>query len=227
MGSFCETCQVIVSICPPEFAEKVANQVISREFKGIYLDANAISPHRSEILGKKISSTGGTYVDGGVIGGPAWEPNSTWLHLSGEAAEEVSACFSSGPLETNILGKEIGKASALKMCFAGYTKGTTALLCALLATAEALDVREELEIQWGKYWPDFTEQTRNRVRGVTAKAWRFSGEMNEIAETLEDAGLPGGFHLAANEVYQRLSSYKDASELPSLEKVLRALTLKI
>jgi hypothetical protein len=127
-------------------------------------------------------------------------------------------------LETAVIGSEIGKASALKMCYAAYTKGTTALLSAILATAEQFDVRSELENEWSRGGSDFAAQSQNRVRHVTAKAWRFAGEMEEIAATFEAAGLPGGFHLAAHDIYQRLAHFKDAPNLPELAKILTALS---
>ena len=89
------------------------------------------------------------FVDGGIIGSPAWTPKETWLYLSGERANEIAACFSKGPLETKLIGNEIGKASALKMCLQ-QTKGTSALLSAVLGTAEALGIREELYQQWDR-----------------------------------------------------------------------------
>ena len=95
-----------------------------------------------------------------------------------------SKCFSNGPLETKIIGIEIGKASALKICYAAYSKGTTALLSAVLATAESLGVREELYQQWEMDDKGFSEQANRRITHVTAKAWRFEGEMKEIASTL-------------------------------------------
>jgi 3-hydroxyisobutyrate dehydrogenase-like beta-hydroxyacid dehydrogenase len=126
-------------------------------------------------------------------------------------------------LATAVIGPEIGKASALKMCYAAYTKGTTALISAILATAERLNVRTELEAQWTHDDPDFASQTHNRVRRVTAKAWRFAGEMEEIAATFEQAGLPGGFHLAAHDIYQRMAHFKDATDVPDLTAVLTSL----
>ncbi|MCW5853269.1 MAG: DUF1932 domain-containing protein, partial [Anaerolineae bacterium] len=132
-------------------------------------------------------------------------------------------CFAAGPLETRTLGDEIGTASALKMCYAAYTKGTTALLCAILATADRLGVRESLYEQWNQDEAGFAEGVDRRVRGVTAKAWRFAGEMEEIAATLDAAGLPSGFHLAAANVYRRLAPFKGAAETPSLETALAAL----
>lgn len=220
---FCQTCEVIISVCPPHAAEEVANSVMKTGFKGLYLDANAISPQRAIKLGEMMKTHGIRFVDGGIIGGPAWTPKETWLYLSSEHADEIAACFSNGPLETKIIGYEIGKASALKMCYAAYTKGTTALLAATVATAESLGVREELNQQWDVDEPGFSEKVNRRVRRVTAKAWRFGGEMQEIAATFHEAGLPDGFHRAAAEIYQRMADLKDSSETPPLEDVLKVL----
>lgn len=224
LAALCALCGVIVCVCPPHAAEQVADDVITAGFRGVYLDANAIAPQKAIRIGEKLNAAGIDFVDGGIIGGPAWEPGRTWLYLSGEKAEEVSALFAAGPLETDVIGEEIGKASALKMCFAANTKGTTALLCAVVATAENLGVRAELERQWSRYDETFTAQTQQRVRGVTQKAWRFAGEMEEIAATFASAGLPDGFHFAAHIVYERMAHFKDAPELPDLIAVLLALS---
>ena len=170
-----------------------------------------------------MAAAGVDFVNGGIIGGPAWEPNHTWLYLSGGNAQTAAACFSAGPLETKVIGGEIGKASAIKMCYAAYTKGTSALLCAIHATAENFGVLEDLQQQWSANDSDFAEQSALRVRRVTAKAWRFTGEMDEISATFSAAGLPGGFHAAASDIYNRISGYKDAPSMPPLEDVLAAL----
>ena len=78
----------------------------------------------------------------------------------------------------------------------------------------------DLARQWGD---TFTNQTVRRVCSNTAKAWRFVGEMHEIAATFRGAGLPGGFHEAAAEVYERLAAFKDHPEPPAIESVLEAL----
>ncbi len=223
LNELCETCSVIVGVCPPHAAEEVARQTLEASFDGFYLDANAISPQRAKRIGRLMDEAGIRLIDGGIIGGPAWEPGRTLLYLSGEYAERVAACFSEGPLETRIIGNEIGKASALKMCFAAYTKGTTALLCAILAAAEELGVRMDLQRQWSQNGSDFADQAAGRVKRVTAKAWRFTGEMDEIAATFAGAGVPAGFHEAAGEIYSRLAHFKAETEQPSLEDVLEAL----
>jgi 3-hydroxyisobutyrate dehydrogenase-like beta-hydroxyacid dehydrogenase len=223
LAALCETCSVIISVCPPHAAEKVAEQVLAHSFQGVYLDVNAIAPQRTVRIGRAMIAAGVDFVDGGLVGIPVWEREKTWLYLSGEKAQGAAAYFSGGPLETSVVGDEVGKASALKMCYAAYTKGTTALLCGILATAEVLGVRGELETQWSRDWPNFSEQAGERVRNVTAKAWRFAGEMAEIAATFREAGMPGEFHAAAEMIYQRIAGFKDAPATPALEEVLEKL----
>lgn len=223
LSNLCQTCEVILSVCPPNAAEDIARSVIEQGFKGYYVDANAIAPQKAKRVGAMLESNGIRFIDGGIIGGPAWKPKETWLYLSGKNAKVIADCFGQGPLETKIIGEEIGKASALKMCYAAYSKGTTALLAGILATAESLGMREELYQQWDMDDPSFSDQVNRRVRRVTAKAWRFEGEMHEIASTFQKAGLPNGFHEAAAEVYQRMAGFKDSPDTPKLEEVLKVL----
>ena len=98
LAELCNTCETIICICPPHAAEDVAKQVVEHDFKGIYLDANAISPKRAIQIGQMLSAENIHFIDGGIIGGPVWEPKSTWLYLSGEDASQIADCFSNGPL---------------------------------------------------------------------------------------------------------------------------------
>ncbi len=223
LESLCQRCAVIVSVCPPHAAEATADAVIAQGFRGLYLDANAIAPQTVRRIGEKISAGGGRLVDGGIIGRQAWQPGKTWLYLSGEAAHEMAAYFAAGPLETEVIGSEVGKASALKMCFAANTKAAAALLCAVVAAAEQLGVRADLERQWSRSDPAAASAAQQRVRQVTQKAWRFVGEMEQIGDTFDQAGLPDGFLRAAGEVYRRMAGFKGADDLPGYETVLAAL----
>lgn len=223
LDELCDRCSVLISVCPPHASTEVAKKVLRCSFKGIYTDVNAISPQRVKHIGQLMNDAGVDFVDGGIIGGPAWKPNTTWLYLSGSRANQVAACFAGGPLETEVIGDDIGKASALKMCFAANTKGTTALLCAIVATAEKMGVRNELEKHWSHHGSEYVQNTLERISAATAKAWRFSGEMEEVALTLEGAGLPSGFHLAARDIYQRIAKFKGADPVPPVEDVLDVL----
>jgi 3-hydroxyisobutyrate dehydrogenase-like beta-hydroxyacid dehydrogenase/GNAT superfamily N-acetyltransferase len=223
ISDLARTCPVLLSICPPHAAEDVARQVLDTGFQGLYVDANAISPERTIGIGAMLSDGGIRFVDGGLVGKPAWKPGTTWLHLSGEHAARVAECFSAGPLHTVDLGPEVGRASAMKMCFAANTKGTTALLTTSLGAAEKLGIREELAKQWDALNPGMAAQVSDRVRGVARKAWRFAGEMNEISATFRAAGMPGDIHAGANKIYQRLASYKDVRSPPELSDMIAVL----
>ena len=226
ISALCEKCDVILSVCPPHAAEDVADQVLANGFKGLYLDANAISPQRVKGMAEKLSAAGIQFVDGGIIGLPDWSGGRTWLYLSGGQAAAVEKYFSSGLLIARVIGDQPGRASALKMCYAANTKGTKALICAVNATAESLGVREELQRQWAMEGTDLAKSAPRIIQNVTAKAWRWSGEMEEISSTFDQAGLHGGFHAAAAEIYRRLSDFKDSPSVPSLEDVLAALIKK-
>ncbi len=221
LAQLCAVCGVIVSVCPPDAAEAVAQAVVATGFNGLYVDANAVAPQRAVLMSAALQAAGAEFVDGSLIGGPAWQPGTT-LFLSGPRATEAAACFAAGPLETRVLGDEPGQASALKMVYAAYTKGTTALLGAILATADTLGVRDALYAAWSDDDPGFAQQAERRVQRSALKAWRFAGEMDEIAATFQDAGLPGEFHAGAAELYRRLAGFK-GSDTPALEEVLAAL----
>jgi 3-hydroxyisobutyrate dehydrogenase-like beta-hydroxyacid dehydrogenase len=224
ISALCTICDIILCVCPPHAAEEVTRLVVAGGFQGLYLDANAISPQRAIRMHQWMSAKNIHFIDGGIIGGPAWKPGETCLFLSGKDAQVISNCFKKGPLETKILGDEVGKASALKMCYAAYSKGTTALLASILAAAESLGVREELYRQWDADDAGFSEQVNRRVMRSTSKAWRFEGEMHEIAATFREAGLPAGFHEAAAEVYHRMANLKKSQEIYSVRELIEKLT---
>ncbi len=223
LARLCKSCEIIICVCPPHAAEAVAETVLEAGFAGLYCDGNAIAPQKARRIGERLTAAGIDFVDGGIIGPPAWEKGATRFYLSGKSASQIASLFEGSLTEAIVIGGEVGRASALKMVFAAQTKGTTALLSAVQAVAEAMGVRGDLDGEWARRLPDATESRAKQVRAVTAKAWRFTGEMQEIAATFAEAGLPDGFHLAAFEVYRRMAGFKDAESLPDLDDVLAAL----
>lgn len=223
LTELCAVCELLLCVCPPHAAATVADAVIKAGFSGCYCDGNAIAPGQALQIGERLMAAGINFVDGSIIGPPAWKEGSTRFYLSGPSAGQIADLFAGTVTEAIAIGGEIGKASALKMVFAAQTKGFTALLSAIQGAAEALGVREDLDREWARRDPDVAKQRVNQVRGVTGKAWRFAGEMREIAATFESAGMPPGFFEAAHDVYQRLAQFKDADETPELEEVLTAL----
>ena len=214
---------LVFSVLPPSAARAVARQVMDLSFRGVYVDANAVSPATASAVAQLVEESGASYVDGGIIGPPARKQGTTRLYLSGAKAERVAAVFTGSPLQAVTIGDETTKASALKMTYAAWTKGSAALLLAVRALAARAGVEPELLDEWVLSQPDLTERSEGVMARTPRKAWRFSGEMREIASTLEAAGLPGGFHRAAEAVYDRLNEFKEVEEVEGAE-VLAALS---
>jgi 3-hydroxyisobutyrate dehydrogenase-like beta-hydroxyacid dehydrogenase len=218
----CKQCSIILSVVPPSASEEVAEQVIAQKFKGTFADLNAISPQRAQRIGERLEANGIKFVDGGIIGPPAWATNTTWLSLSGKSSSTIAALFTNGPLRTEILGDRIGDASALKMCYGAYTKGHTALIAGVLGTAANSGVRDALMRRWAADGSGLDKSAAGRVARITDRAWRWVGEMDEIASTFEHASMPRGFHDAAGDIYRRLAQFKD-QEPPSTDTLIDAL----
>jgi 3-hydroxyisobutyrate dehydrogenase-like beta-hydroxyacid dehydrogenase len=214
---------IVVSVCPPHAALDVARAVAVRRFAGTYVDANAVSPATARDIGAVVERAGATFVDGGIVGPPPYRPGTTRLYLSGPEAGRVAAPFAGSPLEIIMLHGPSGAASALKMAYAAWTKGSAALLMAVRALAAAERVDDALLREWARSQPDLAARSEAAAKGSAPKAWRWIGEMEEIAATFAAAGLPDGFHRAAAEVYQRLAQYKDAAEPPPIAEVAAVL----
>ena len=221
--ALCRESAVICSICPPAASEDVARAVAAAGFKGVFVDGNAISPERMAAVAEIVAAGGGDVVDGGIIGQPAWAAGTTYLYLSGPSRDTVAACFEGSHLGTVVMSEKVGEASGMKMCYAALTKGTAALLCGILATAEELGVREALYRQWEADGAGRSGEREKTVCGVPAKAWRWVDEMEEISRTFAGAGQPGGFHAASAEIFTRLSALKDGPHPTDVETVLAQL----
>ncbi|MGH7643323.1 MAG: DUF1932 domain-containing protein [Candidatus Dormibacteria bacterium] len=183
---------IVFSICPPGAAPEVANQVVPAGFAGVYVEVNAISPATALAIQDRLRRRGATFVDGAIIGAPPEPGGDTSLYLSGTGAETVADLFEgSGRLRVRVLEGPVGAASALKMCYAAWSKGSTALLLAVRAAAAGLGVDEALLAEWELSQPGLGRRFSSIQNSTPRKAWRFVAEMEQIAETLEAVGVPG------------------------------------
>jgi 3-hydroxyisobutyrate dehydrogenase-like beta-hydroxyacid dehydrogenase len=194
--------EVILSICPPQAAVEVARSVAG--FRGVYLDANAVSPATAARIAGVVTAAGASYVDGGIVGPPPHTPGTTRLYLSGPRATEVARLFGGTAVDTIVLGDRIGAASALKMAYAAWTKGTAALLLNIRALARAEHIEQFLLAEWQQSQPALPGRSLAAAGSAAAKAWRWTSEMQEIAASMAAHGLPSGFHEAAATTYSRL-----------------------
>jgi 3-hydroxyisobutyrate dehydrogenase-like beta-hydroxyacid dehydrogenase len=193
---------LVLSICPPHGALDVARALGS--FTGLYVDANAVSPATAAEIRGVVEGAGARYVDGGIIGPPPDDANDrTRLYLSGADAPAVAEVFTGSALDTPVLDGEATAASALKMAYAGWTKGSAALLLTMRAAARAHGVEEALVREWEHSIPSLPDRSAQAGRAADEKGWRWVAEMREIAATLAAADLPAGVHEAAADVFER------------------------
>jgi 3-hydroxyisobutyrate dehydrogenase-like beta-hydroxyacid dehydrogenase len=196
---------VILSICPPHAALDVAGQVAGAGYAGIYVDANAISVATAGQVSGIVTAAGATYVDGGIIGMPPEVAGHTRLYLAGPRASEVRVLFGRSALDARIADGPLYAASAVKMAYAAWTKGSSALLLAARALARAEGVERTLLAEWALSQPALAARSEGAATSAAAKGWRWVAEMEEIAASMTAAGLPGGFHEAAADIYDRAS----------------------
>jgi hypothetical protein len=187
VSELAESAELILSICPPHAALDVAREV--EGFDGVYVDANAISPMRA----KEVAKIQPRYVDGGIVGAPPGEPG-TKLYLSGSGAASVAVLF----VGTNLEPRVVADASAIKMAYAAWSKGSAAMLLAIRDVARHFGVEEE----WELAAPELAQRLPRAEHAAATKGWRWEGEMEEIADTFAAAGQPDGFHRAAARVYR-------------------------
>jgi 3-hydroxyisobutyrate dehydrogenase-like beta-hydroxyacid dehydrogenase len=214
---------IIFSICPPHAALDVAWAV--QGFGGLFIDANAISPATAREVALMVEEGGATYIDGGIIGSPPAAAGSARLYLSGPQADAVRGLFDGTPLDARVITTGLWSASAVKMAYAAWTKGTAALLLAALALARAEGVEDVLLAEWALSQPSLTGRAQGAARSATAKGWRWVAEMEEIAASMAAAGLPDGFHQAAAEIFRRSPRAEpDTPDGEAVDLVLAAIT---
>ncbi|MGH7354689.1 MAG: DUF1932 domain-containing protein [Candidatus Rokuibacteriota bacterium] len=223
MAAVVRTAATIVSVCPPHAAVDLAREVAALRFRGAFMDGNAVSPATAREIGRIVEAGGATFVDGGIIGPPPRKAGTTRLYLSGSTAQRVAALFHGGLLEAIVVDGPPGAASAVKVAYAAWTKGHAALLMAVRAFAVHERVDATLVAEWALSQPGLAARSEAAVNSNSRKAWRFVGEMEEIAAAFGASGLPAGFHEAAAEIYKRLAGWKDTPTPPSVEEIAKTL----
>jgi 3-hydroxyisobutyrate dehydrogenase-like beta-hydroxyacid dehydrogenase len=211
---------LVLAICPPHGALDTARAI--GPFTGLYVDANAVSPGTAREVARLICESGGRYVDGGIIGPPPDRPGRSRLYLSGPDAAQIAGLFAGTALDSRVIAGPSTAASAVKMAYAAWTKGTIALLLSARALAREQGVEEALLAEWALSQPGLDDRSQGAARSAAAKGWRWVGEMEEIGATMSAAGLPDGFHLAAAEIFRR--SPRGAAGDDLLDQVLGELT---
>ena len=196
---------IVLSILVPAealaLAERIAGAVRGTGATPLYVDCNAIAPQTARQVAEIVEGAGARFVDAGIIGPPPQSgATSTRFYASGGDAATFARLKDFG-LEVRVVGDRPGQASALKMCYAALTKGTTALMTELSIAAERLGVSDALRAEFAESQPAMLERMQRAVPAMVPKAHRWVGEMAEIARTFEACGLTPRTFEGAAELY--------------------------
>jgi len=210
-----EQSDLILSILPPAaalgLAQDVAVQMRATGKTPVYADCNAIAPETVKAVGGAISETGAKFIDAGIIGMAPGKGAGPRFYVSGPDHALMLPLDGKG-FQVIGMGDEIGQASAIKMAYAGLTKGTWTLHTAVLLAAQQLGVTEALLAEFEHSQAATLAAMQARVPFIPADSARWVGEMEEIAKTFADAGVTPGFHDGAAEIFRVLERTPFAQE---------------
>lgn len=212
-----EHADIVFSILPPSEAKSIATKV-AELMAGIlekpsYVDCNAVSPESAKEVAAILKSGGVETIDCGIVGNPpGGGQKPTRLFVSGPNAPIMDA-FDGMGIEIKQCGPIIGRASAVKMVYAGVTKGVSALCANMLIAAERLGVGDIAHEEFQYSQEALYRRMENLTPALPAVSGRFVGEMEEIAATCLSVNLSAGFHQGAADLYRLLERSPFADEI--------------
>lgn len=201
---------MLLSVLPPSaalsFAQSISGELRARAHKPLYVDCNAVSPETARAIGAVITAAGAPFVDVGIIGLPPRDGyTGPKLYASGAHAPELLPLCSCG-LQVRVLDADIGAASALKMSYAGITKGLTAIGTAMILAATRAGLASALGRELAESEPILWESLGRRVPDMLPKAYRWIDEMHEISRFAQPDTAAAGIFEAAARLYERIAT---------------------
>jgi 3-hydroxyisobutyrate dehydrogenase-like beta-hydroxyacid dehydrogenase len=207
---------VVLSVLVPAQATVVARQVADAVGATgadiLFADCNAISPKTVRGIGETMVAAGARFADVGIIGPPPRMPG-TRFYTSGPNANDLAELANFG-LDVRVIGHEVGQGSGLKMCYGALTKGLTALGTELLVAAKAMGLEETLRAEQRESIPDVLSWLEKTVPTMPPKAYRWVGEMEEIASTFADLGMTPNILTGAADMYRFIAETPVGKESP-------------
>jgi 3-hydroxyisobutyrate dehydrogenase-like beta-hydroxyacid dehydrogenase len=213
---------ILLSILVPSeataCAERIATALQAAPTNLLFADCNAIAPRTVQAMQGIVTAAGAEFVDVGIIGGPPRNDDAgPRLYVSGAQAEQFAVLKEYG-LDIRVLGPNIGQASGLKMCYASLTKGLTALATEALTAGKALGLSDALAAELQSSQPVLYRMFQGGVPAMPPKAYRWVGEMEEIARTFADLGLPPEMLEGAAAIYRFVEQTELGCEIPESRK---------
>jgi len=198
-----------LSILPPgdavALARRFAGALTASNSKPVYVDCNAVSPRTVERIAAAIAPAGSPFVDAGIIGAPP-KPNDAGprFYASGPHAPRFAALKDFG-LDVRVLGGPMNAASAVKMSYAGITKGTQALGAAMLLAATRGGTADALFAELQGSQPQMLAWLKRSLAQMPPKAYRWIAEMHEIADFVGEDPSAHELYVGAAHFYEQIA----------------------
>ncbi len=216
--------QILLSVLVPARATAVADRVAAAIARTgadlLYVDCNAIAPATVEQIGARIMAAGGHFSDAGIVGPPPRKAGTTRFYASGPGAAEFAELTAAG-LDVRVIGDRIGQASGLKMCYAAMTKGLIALGAELLTAAHLMGLADALRDEQRESIPTVLAWLEGSIPGMPPKAYRWVGEMEEIAATFAALGMTPRMLEGAADMYRFVEQTPLGTETPETRDMSR------
>ena len=211
----------VLSIVPParaaELAQRLLPAIRRAAAKPLYADCNAVAPQTVLAIARVFQDEDLPFADAGILGGPptpsGYNPR---IYASGAAAGALARLNTYG-LDIRPFSTELGDASSLKMAFAGCTKGSTAVAIAMMLGAARAGVAETLWKEIEADRPGLLGGAVRQLPMVYRKAYRWDGEMEEIAKFLQPETGGAQIFQGAADLYRALA--KDFADGPEAERM--------
>jgi 3-hydroxyisobutyrate dehydrogenase-like beta-hydroxyacid dehydrogenase len=213
----------ILSILPPgdavALAERFQPALKASNAKPVYVDCNAINPKTVDRVAAVIAPTDCPFVDSGIIGSPP-KPGDAGprFYASGPAAPRFATLRQYG-LDIRVLDGAMSAASALKMSYAGITKGTQAIGAAMMLAATRAGSADALFAELSSSQKEMFAWFKRGLALMPPKAYRWVAEMHEIAGFVGEDPTAHELYEGAAHFYERIAEDFDGDK-----KDVKALT---
>ncbi|HSU91955.1 MAG TPA: DUF1932 domain-containing protein, partial [Sporolactobacillaceae bacterium] len=207
---------IILSIVPPGEAIAVAKRfhgpLIRAGLKPIFVECNAVSPAMVRRIAVSLAPTGCGFVDADIIGGPprsGGKGTGPRFYASGEHAHELTSLRHFGlgfGLDLAIVDGGIGAASALKMSYAGLTKGLIAVGATMFGAASRAGLAAALREELARSQPVLLAMLTAMIPAMYSKAYRWVSEMEQISEFVGGDATGGTIYEGSARLYQQLAA---------------------
>ena len=216
----------LLSIVPPGdalgLAKRLSGVLTAANKKPVYVECNAVSPRTLLEIAAVVGSTGCPFVGAGIIGPPP-KPGTTdtRFYAAGPSAGLFAKLNEFG-LIVRVLDGPLTAASALKMSYAGITKGFTALGAAMMLAASRGGSAEALKAELAESRPDLLGYLTRQVPAMYQKAYRWVAELEEIAEFVGEDHPEHAMLDAAARLYERIAKdvEGDKKEVGAMDRFL-------